>query len=160
MHWLCHQGGRSVAELGHLGSRPFLLVTWLLPSTDKLSQRALSMVPPRALTPGLGTREEKVLIWAFCSRILVAQAHPPGQSLRQLWRPQDFPARLMCLPWVRERCRRVTIWRQGKGVVSKIRGLFLQEIEEWVLRGPKQDVSYSGNFPFWALVFLSVKWSQ
>ena len=44
--------------------------------------------------------------------------------------------------------------------MSKIRGLFLQEIEEWVLRAPKQDVSYSGNFPFWASIFLSVKWSQ
>ena len=60
MHWLCHLGGKSVAELGCLGSRPFLLVTWLLPSVDKLSQRALSLVPPRALTPGLGIREGKV----------------------------------------------------------------------------------------------------
>ena len=160
MLWLCHQGGKGVAELGRLGSRPFRLVTWLLLSTDKLSQQALSMVPPRALTPSLGTREEKVLIWAFCSRILVAQAHPPGQSLWQWWRPQDFPARLACPPWVRERCKRVIIWRQGKRAVSKIRGLFLEEIEEWVLCGPKQDISYSGNFPSWASVFLSVKRSQ
>lgn len=59
MLWLCHQGGKGVAELGRLGSRPFRLVTWLLLSTDKLSQQALSMVPPRALTPSLGNQGRK-----------------------------------------------------------------------------------------------------
>lgn len=54
--------------------------------------------PPRALTPSLGTREERVLIQALSSRTLVAQAHPTGQSLWQCWGPQDCPARILCPP--------------------------------------------------------------
>ena len=86
--------------------------------------------PPRALTPSLGTREERVLIQALSSRTLVAQAHPIRQSLWQCWGPQDCPARILCPPVGLGKMREGYTWRQGKGAVSKIEGMFFQEVKE------------------------------
>lgn len=107
------RGGKSVAELGAWVPGHFGLSCGCCHLLTSFLQQALSMVPPRALTPSLGTREEKVPRLGH-SAAGFWRHRPPGQSCGSGggFRISQLGSRVLL---GQERCKRVIAYRrQGR----------------------------------------------